>query len=103
MSALQGEDRERLVALAESEETRARFTASPTWADKHRANANLLRRLAEHGCSGEGEERPCGTGEKPVESWLESSLNRVKENIEARPEHLKPERYRKPQSEDGER
>jgi hypothetical protein len=26
--------------------------------------------------------------------WLERSLTRARENIKARPEHLKPERYR---------
>jgi hypothetical protein len=26
--------------------------------------------------------------------WLERSLTQARENIEARPEHLKPERYR---------
>ena len=31
--------------------------------------------------------------------WLERSLERARENIEARPEHLKPNRYRRKKSE----
>jgi len=34
--------------------------------------------------------------ESGEEGWLERSLNRTKENIAARPNHLKPARYRQP-------
>jgi len=82
MSALQGEDRERLLRIATrltSTDADALEIADPE------ADAAFLRNLAEHGCSGEGEERKPddgynpdvdghwsgsqgGTGEKPVES-----------------------------------